>query len=100
MNTTKRKLLTVVTEAVIEEQIVSDLKKLGAHGYTIVEARGAGAHGVRGAEERFTSNIRVEIICDEVTADRIVIHFQKTYYDNYAMISYITDVDILRPNKF
>src|SRR6056297_1877386 len=36
------KLLTVVTESVLEPQLVRDIERLGARGYTITNARGKG----------------------------------------------------------
>lgn len=96
----RRKLLTIVTEAALETHLTRDLDKLGAPGYTITNARGRGQRGVRQATWETDSNIRVEIICDDATADKLARHLREHYYDNYAMILMLSDVEVLRPEKF
>lgn len=96
----QRKLLTVITESALETHLIADIEKLGAHGYTITDARGKGGRGVRNASWEASGNIRVEVICDAATADAIAEHLRQRYYDNYAMILTMTDVEVLRPEKF
>ena len=69
-----RKLLTIVTEGAIETSLVRDLDRLGAHGYTITEARGKGHRGVRNAGWDASSNIRIEVVCNADTAAAISAH--------------------------
>jgi nitrogen regulatory protein PII len=95
-----RKLLTVVTEAALESQLTRDLERHGARGYTITNARGKGQRGVREAGWEADSNIRIEVVCDEATARRLAEHLQERYYDNYAMILLLSDVEVMRPEKF
>lgn len=97
---TRRKLLTIVTEGAIENLVVRDIDRLGAHGYTITEARGRGSRGVRSSSWDASSNIRIEVVCDGACAERISSHLRATYYQNYAMIVFISDVTVLRPEKF
>lgn len=100
MNHTMRKLLTIVTEAAIEGVLVQDIERLGAHGYTVTDARGKGSRGVRNSSWDATSNVRIEVVCDAAVAEAIAAHLQTHYYDNYAMILFVTDVAVLRPGKF
>jgi nitrogen regulatory protein PII len=95
-----RKLLTIVTEAALEASLCRDLERLGAHGYTVTNARGKGSRGKRDAGWETDANIRVEVVCDQATAARITEHMQRRYYDNYAMILLLSDVQVLRPEKF
>ena len=95
-----KKLLTIVTEAIIEASLTADLKRLGAGGYTIVDARGSGTRGIRDAGWASSGNIRVEVVCDEPTARRLARHLQDRYYDDYAMILLLSDVEVMRPEKF
>jgi hypothetical protein len=95
-----KKLLTIVTEAVIEASLTADLRRLGAGGYTIVEARGSGSRGVRDAGWASSGNIRVEVVCEPGVAARIADHLRENYYRDYAMILYLSDVAVLRPEKF
>lgn len=100
MNFHTRKLLTVVTEAAIEGPLVRDVERLGAHGYTVTDARGKGHRGERSAGWEASANIRLEVVCDDSTARSIAAHLRDHYYEDYAMVLFIGDVDVLRPEKF
>lgn len=95
-----RKLLTVVTEAAIEHELTRQMERLGAHGYTVSDARGKGGRGVREAEWGTSANVRIEVICTEAVAHAIASHLRERFYDNYAMVLFISDVEVLRPEKF
>jgi nitrogen regulatory protein PII len=96
----KRTLVTIVAEAVLERQLAGDLKRLGAHGYTVTEARGEGHRGVRAADWEYTANVRIETVCDQKVADAIMAHLVRTYYADYAMIAFTHEVEVIRPEKF
>lgn len=100
MESHQRKLLTIITEAVLEATLVRDIERHNAHGYTITDARGKGSRGVRGAGWEATSNIRVEVICDAGTATGLAAHLREHYYQDYAMVLFLADVEVLRPAKF
>lgn len=93
-------LLTIITEAALETQLLKDFAQLGAPGYTITNARGKGSRGTRGAAWEANSNIRIEIICDLEVANRITDHLRQRYFENYAMVTFIAAVDVMRPEKF
>lgn len=100
MNLAKRKLLTIVTEATLENRLVKDIKSLGAHGYTAWDARGEGKRGVRGGDWDQNRNVCIQVICDEPTAQAIASHCHTHYYRNYAMVITIAEVEVMRPEKF
>lgn len=100
MNTEKRTMLTVVTESVIENALLADLERLGARGYTITDARGRGTRGVRDANWGAAANIRIEIICARPLANTLLTYLQQRYYDNYAMVACLHEIEVLRPEKF
>lgn len=100
MHNERRKLLTIVAEALLEQRVIKDLERLGAHGYTVTDARGKGGRGVRKGGWEQSGNIRVEVVCDAPTAAAIAAHLKEHYYDNYAMILFIADVEVLRAGKF
>lgn len=100
MNSHMRKLLTIITEAAIEGVLVKDIESMGAHGYTVSDARGKGSRGARNSAWEANGNIRIEVVCDSAIADSIAAFLQVHYYDNYAMILFMTDVAVLRSEKF
>ncbi len=95
-----RRLLTVITEANLERSLIEDLRQLGARGYTITDARGQGHRGKRALDWEHGGNIRLEVICDAALAERLAAHLRERYYDHYAMILFVADVEVLRPEKF
>ncbi|NJD30502.1 MAG: transcriptional regulator [Gammaproteobacteria bacterium] len=95
-----RRLLTVVTEAVLERDLLGELEALGVRGYTITDARGRGSRGTRQSDWAQDGNIRIEIVCEPALAARVAARLRERYYDHYAMILFMQDVSVLRPEKF
>ena len=95
-----RTLLTVICEAALEKKLLADLEHLGAPGWTISDARGRGGRGMRSAGWDTEGNIRLEVICNRDLAERLAHHLQDHYYANYAMVCYLAEVEVLRPEKF
>ena len=95
-----RRLLTVVTEAVLERELLGELDALGVRGYTITDARGKGSRGRRQSGWSQEGNIRIEMVCEPGLAERVARHLRERYYDHYAMIMFLQDVSVLRPDKF
>ena len=100
MSMEHRTLLTIVTEAALEHDLVREIERLGANGYTVTDARGKGGRGIRNAGWNQIANIRIDVVCTAETAHVIAAALRERYYDNYAMILFIGDVEVLRPEKF
>lgn len=100
MNSSTRKLLTIITESALERILVEEIERLGARGFTITDARGKGRRGPRDAAWGESSNIRIEILCDAKIADAIARHLRVHYYDDYGMVLFVNDVSVLRSEKF
>jgi nitrogen regulatory protein PII len=97
---TLRKLVTVITEAQLERDLIKEIEGCGALGYTISDARGRGDKGVRASHWGHSSNIRVEIACDTPLAEKILSRLREKYYAHYAIVMWVQDVEVLRPDKF
>ena len=95
-----KRLLTIITEALLERKLEDELHSLGVKGYTIVEARGRGHRGLREASWDGGNNIRIDVVCDHDTAEKVAQHLQENYYADYAMVLFASDVTVLRPDKF
>jgi nitrogen regulatory protein P-II 2 len=100
MQTHSRKLLVVICEAALEKALVADVGRLGAAGYTIVDARGGGRGGTRDATWESDRSIEIKVICDADVADRVAAHVLAAYSAHYAVTLYLADVSVLRPEKF
>jgi len=99
-NTHPCKLVVIISEAAIEEPLARDVMRLGAHGYTVADVRGQGSHGPRRALWGADRSIRMEVLCDEATSLAIIEHVEKAYFENFAMVTFVADVGVLRPDKF
>lgn len=95
-----RRMVTIVTESALERDLIAELEGLGVRGFTITDVRGKGSRGTRRAEWAPEGNIRIEVVCEQAAAERIAERVRDRYYDHYAMILYVQDVSVLRPEKF
>lgn len=95
MDTSLTKLLTIYTEAALESTLIREIDKHGASGYTITNARGKGSSGARTASWEANSNIRVEILCTPELATKLAKALHQKYADNYAMLTYVTNAEIV-----
>jgi hypothetical protein len=100
MHTEKRTLLTVFSEASLEPLLIRDMDRMAIRGYTFSDARGKGSRGVRDASWDESRNIRLEVICARAQAETLLAHLQERFYANYAMVAYLSEVEVLRPEKF
>ncbi len=100
MNYILKKLVTIICEANLEDELINELKNIGIKGYTISEARGEGARGVRKGDWDQNRNIRIEVVCGPEKAETIAQNLLDNYYENYAVITFISDVNVLRSGKF
>ena len=100
MNLNRTKLVVLVCEEALEAIVTPDLLAAGAKGYTVCEARGRGSRGVQDGRWLLSSNVRLEILCQEEVAQRIVELIVTKYSDNYGLVVYMLDVETSRSNKF
>lgn len=99
MTFSSRKLLTVVGEAALESRLVRDCMALGAKGYTITDAHGAGPRNQRNGDLE-GGNIKIEIITDDQTIEKIVAKLETDYFPHYACSLWVSDVQILREDRY
>jgi nitrogen regulatory protein P-II 2 len=93
------KLVTIVAEPVLEQRITHELRAMGASGFTVVEGRGEGSRGMH-ATEIPGINVRIETIVPPPIADAIVEHIAHQYFTDYAVIAYVSDVAVVRGDKY
>ena len=98
MLTTPLKMVVIVAEPVLEHRLVTELRAMGARGFTVVEGRGEGSKHAHASDEG--ANVRIETICTPQVADRIMEHVSATYFENYSFIAYGQDVAVARGDKY
>jgi len=97
MKLTKQKLLTIITESILDKRIIADFKDHGASGYTMMECNGEGSRGVRVGDWDQMKNTHFQVVCDEKTATKLMKHIYDEYHENYALIIYLSEVELFRP---
>ncbi len=99
MITRPLKLVTIVGESVLAERLPAELRSLGATGWTMVDAQGEGSRGMRSGLVT-GDNLRLEVVVTEAVADRILDALADHYFKNYALVAWVSDVQVVRGEKY
>ena len=94
------KLLTITCEILVQKNVIDLLHKHKVTGYTTYEVDGDGAKGLRGQGFKNEKNVKIEVILKEDKLQDIVEELTRTLFPDYAIILYVSDVGVLRPEKF
>ncbi len=98
--------VVIITEKLIFEGVARIIEEAGASGYTMVTAGGKGSRGMRSTTGRASvvdafTNVKIEVItASKEMAEAIADTVAETYFDNYSGVTYLEEVEILRPHKF
>lgn len=99
METVILKRVVIIGDCDLEARLLKEILALGATGYTCYEVRGQGARGVRPRFEK-TGNLKIEVIASREVAQKILEHVSDKYFEDYAMIGFIDDVEVLEGQQF
>ncbi|NIT56757.1 MAG: transcriptional regulator [Aliifodinibius sp.] len=99
MKTTTLKLVTIVTERILEDRLLRKVQELGAKGYTLTQATGKGSRGVR-ASEWEGPDTRIQSLVSKEVADDIVEYIAENLFEHYAVIVYVQDAEVVRGEKY
>lgn len=94
------KLLTVTCEILAQKNIIEILKKHEITGYTTFEVEGNGARGLRGQGLKNEKNVKVEVIMREEKLSDVIEEISRTMFANFAIVLYVSDVGVVRTEKF
>ena len=99
MKTTQLCLITVIAETVLKERIIAAVRESGSRGFTVTDAAGEGSRQ-RHVSEILGDNFRLETIVSQEVADRIFRVLSTDYFDRYAVIAYLSTVNVIRGEKY
>jgi len=91
--------VTIVSESLIKDELLSVVRRHGASGYTLSRVEGEGSRSTR-AHEIERHNVRIETIVSPQTADAILGELAERYFEDFAVIAWLTEVNVLRGEKF
>jgi nitrogen regulatory protein PII len=94
------KLLTITCEILAQKNIIEILKNHEITGYTSYEVEGNGARGLRGQGLQTEKNVKVEVIMREEKLSDVIEEISQTLFADFAIVLYVSDVGVLRTEKF
>ena len=100
MKTYPMKLITIVCEAYGLDPVKTLLREVGAHGWTHFAVEGAGAGGERTGEMKEFANVQIEVVLSADAARELLARLAKELFPRYGMITFESDVRVLREGKF
>ncbi len=100
MKLTTVRLVTIIAEPVLKDRLLHEIHACGAQGYTISEVHGEGTRGIHAGQWQGGGNVKIETLVSSDVADRIMNAMANHYFPNYAVIAYISDVQVMRGDKF
>jgi len=95
------KLVSVVGESVIMEDIAEEGIKLGATGYTMSEVIGHGSRSARNVGATGgAKTLKIEFVVPSDVAVEILTHVSHEYFEHYAVIAWLSDVSVMRGEQY
>ena len=99
MKTVPMKRITIIGDDNVRYRILQEIHEFGATGYTCHVVNGKGARGIRPRHAE-PPNANIQVIATSELAHQILEHIATKYFDKYAMIAFLDDVEVVRGGKF
>jgi nitrogen regulatory protein P-II 2 len=95
------KLVTIVGETLIMEEIAEEGLKIGASGYTLVDVIGQGSRSARNVMLSGEAKTRkLEFVVPGDIAVAILTYVSHNYFEHYACIAWLSDVSVVRGEQY
>ncbi len=94
------KLLTVTCEILAQKNVIEILKRHKITGYTTYEVEGNGARGMRGRGFKNEKNAKIEVMMRENILSDVIEEISRTLFADFALVLYVSDIGIVRTEKF
>jgi nitrogen regulatory protein P-II 2 len=95
------KLVTIVGETLIMEDIADEGVKLGASGFTISDVVGHGSRSTRNVMFSGEAKTRkLEFVVPADVAVSILTFVSRQYFEHYACIAWVSDVSVVRGEEY
>lgn len=97
--------VTIIAESLLEQAIITAINDAGASGYTTVEGRGKGQHGMHGKKGALLvdafSIVKIEFVMkDRTMALEVAERIADRHFGKQPGIIYISSVEVLRAERF
>jgi nitrogen regulatory protein P-II 2 len=95
------KLVTVVAEAVVMDELARVGLASGATGYTLAEVAGQGSRSQRNVslvgEAR---TLKIEFVVPADVAERILTYVSRQFVEHFACIAWMADIEVVRGGDY
>ncbi|MEY3971883.1 MAG: hypothetical protein RLY84_276 [Actinomycetota bacterium] len=88
-----------MAEAALEPRLIKDLTNLGAKGYTITPAHGAGPRNQRNGDLE-GGNVKIEIVVNNEVMSAVLGLLETNYFPHYACSCWVSSVEVLRDERY
>ncbi len=99
INKVRLRKVTIVAERLLRDELLALLKRHGVTGWTIAAVEGEGSRGVR-ASEWEGRNVQIDTLVSPEISGGIMREIGDRYFEDWAIIVYAADVDVLRGGKY
>ena len=98
MRTTLVKV-TIVSERLLKDDLIALVKEAGATGFTLSSVDGEGSRGARAGDWE-GNNVMLETLVSHRVGDEILYTLNERYFEDFAVVAWLTEVSVLRGEKF
>ena len=88
------KLITIVAEEILRDQLAHKILELGAKGCSYHSTLGLGTHKER-HNDVFSANFQMKVVCPPNVADKILSHLDEHYFGKFAIVAWVSDVEVV-----
>ncbi len=99
MQLERLKLITIVAEKILKDQLVPKVLELGATGCSYHPTEGKGLRKAR-HDDAFSENFQMKVVCPSDVATTILTYISEHYFEHYAIVAWLSDVEVLRGKHF
>lgn len=92
--------VTIIADAALEKQLLDQIVKLGAKGFTCQDCRGRGEHEVFEDPWTGASRVRIETIVQPAVADQIMDYVHQPQLLNQAVTACLETVQVSTLDRF
>ncbi len=93
------KLITIIAEKFLKDQMIQKVLELGATGCSYHPTEGKGLREAR-HDDMFSENFQMKVVCPAEVATAIMTYVAENYFEHYAIVAWVTNVDVMRGKHF
>lgn len=94
------KLLTIIASGALEKTLTELALRAKVSGYTVVEARGAGASGIQTGLLDIDTNILFKVIIPEMRISQLLDPLERMVNKGHHLKVFVSDIDVLMPEQY